>query len=106
KVPKAEIPVRWMTNSVFDHQSHAMVQCASCHTKSATSRETSDVLIPGIDTCRQCHVTATSAQKDYVAEGSCFECHEYHQWEKRHSVKPKFSISELLGKNAPAPPHP
>jgi hypothetical protein len=106
KVPKADIPSRWMPHSVFDHQAHAMVRCASCHTKSVTSRETADVLIPGVETCRQCHVTATSAQTEYVAEGSCFECHEYHQWEKRHSIKPRFSISELLGKNAPAPPHP
>jgi hypothetical protein len=89
-VARSAITTRWLPHAEFDHEAHQMVQCASCHTKANESRETSDVLIPGVQTCRQCH----RAGKD-AAEARCFECHVYHDWSKEKPVAGKYSIRQL-----------
>lgn len=78
EVAQAMIPARWMPHSRFDHQAHQMMACTSCHPKALTSSETSDVLIPGIQVCRECHHSGAKA-----AEARCFECHVYHDWSKK-----------------------
>src|SRR5205085_4789040 len=50
EVPPAAIPARWMKKAWFDHESHRMSACTECHAQAQTSRETSDVLLPKIDT--------------------------------------------------------
>jgi hypothetical protein len=89
-VAKAMLTTRWLPHAEFDHKAHQMVQCASCHAKAADSRETSDVLIPGVQTCRQCH----RAGKD-EAEARCFECHQYHDWSKEKAVAGKYTVRQL-----------
>jgi hypothetical protein len=89
-VAKAALTTRWLPHAEFDHQAHQMVQCASCHAKANDSRETSDVLIPGIQTCQQCHHAGTDA-----AEARCFECHTYHDWSKEKPVAGKYTIPDL-----------
>ena len=56
----------------------------------ADSRETSDVLIPGIQTCRQCHRAGNDA-----AEARCFECHAYHDWSKEKPVAGKYTVKQF-----------
>ena len=80
-VAKSAITARWLPHANFDHEAHQMVECASCHAKANESRETSDVLIPGVQTCRQCHRAGQDA-----AEARCFECHVYHDWSKEKPV--------------------
>jgi hypothetical protein len=89
-VAKAAITRRWLPNGNFDHEAHQMVECASCHAKATESRETSDVLIPGIQTCRQCHHAGQDA-----AEARCFECHRYHDWSKEKPVAGKYTVKQL-----------
>ncbi len=89
-VAKSAIIARWLPHAEFDHKAHQMVQCASCHVKANDSRETSDVLIPGVQTCQQCH----HAGKD-AAEARCFECHTYHDWSKEKPVVAKFTVQQL-----------
>jgi len=89
-VAKAAITTRWLPHANFDHEAHQMVSCASCHVKAPTSKETTDVLIPGIQTCRQCHHAGSDA-----AEARCFECHTYHDWSKENPPAGKFTIREL-----------
>ncbi len=89
-VAKAAITARWLPHANFDHQAHQMLQCASCHAKAKDSQETSDVLIPGIQTCRQCHRAGPDA-----AEARCFECHAYHDWSKEKPVVGKYSLKQL-----------
>jgi hypothetical protein len=81
EIPDAAIPARWMKKSWFDHDAHQNVACTECHAQAKTSRETSDVLMPKIDTCRKCH-----SSKSDSAEARCFECHFYHDWSKEVSV--------------------
>jgi len=94
-VAKSAIATRWLPHAEFDHQAHQMVECAACHAKANESRETSDVLIPGVQTCRQCHHAGTDA-----AEARCFECHSYHDWSKEKTVAGKFTVQQLAGRAA------
>ncbi len=77
EIPDAAIPAKWMKNAWFAHDSHQMVACVECHPKAATSKETSDVLLPTIETCRKCHNSSADA-----ADARCSECHFYHDWSK------------------------
>ena len=88
EVPKAGIAERWFPRAWFDHEAHQMLICSECHSKAKTSRETADVLIPGIETCRECHRPGTDS-----AESRCFECHVYHDWSKQKPVVGAFTIA-------------
>ena len=82
--------VQWMPHAKFDHGAHEGFTCVSCHAKALTSTESSDVLLPGIETCKTCHAPGPEH-----AESRCFECHTYHDWSKRKEVTPKFALPAL-----------
>jgi hypothetical protein len=89
-VTPANITLRWMQHAKFDHGAHEGFTCVSCHAKALTSTESSDILLPGIETCRKCHAPGPDH-----AESRCFECHTYHDWSKRREVTPKFTLPGL-----------
>jgi hypothetical protein len=89
-VEPARTTVKWMPHARFDHDAHRGFACESCHEKALSSTETSDVLLPGIATCKKCH-----APDPEHAESRCFECHTYHDWSKRKEVKPTFILPAL-----------
>jgi len=93
-VAKSNLTARWLSHARFDHHAHRMMTCNACHGNTLNSRETSDVLLPGIQTCQQCH--REDKPKD-AAEGRCFECHQYHDWTKAKRTKGRFTIPELRG---------
>ncbi len=99
EVAKSNLTARWFAHSEFDHHAHRMMSCTTCHTRTPESRETSDVLLPGIQTCQQCH---REDKPKEAAEGRCFECHQYHDWTKAKPTKGGFTIHQLRG-GAPAP---
>ena len=86
---------RWLEHATFDHRAHRMMTCTACHNQALESHDTTDVLLPGIQTCRECHRDAGRSKE--VAEGRCFECHQYHDWSQAHRPKGRFSIPELRG---------
>jgi hypothetical protein len=89
-VEPARTTVKWMPHARFDHDAHRGFACVSCHEKALSSAETSDVLLPGIATCKTCHAPGTEH-----AEVRCFECHTYHDWSKRKEVEPAFTLPAL-----------
>lgn len=89
-VAKSQLTARWLQHGEFDHEAHQMVKCESCHAKAQDSRETSDVLIPGVQTCRACHHSGQDA-----AEARCFECHTYHDWSKEKPVAGRYIVKQL-----------
>ncbi|MBS1840538.1 MAG: hypothetical protein JSS69_04160 [Acidobacteria bacterium] len=89
-VAPANITLRWLPHSRFDHDAHTGFTCVSCHAKALTSTESSELLIPGIATCRTCHAPGPNH-----AESRCFECHTYHDWSQRKEVKPAFRLPAL-----------
>jgi len=92
-VAKSAIPVRWLQHADFDHDAHRMVKCESCHAKAPQSRKTSDILLPGIASCRGCHQEGGAAHD--AADGRCSECHEYHDWQKEQVPRKDFTIPQL-----------
>jgi hypothetical protein len=79
------VPPVWLPHAVFDHTAHRTVNCRECHAKAyATGPDASttseDVMLPGVDTCRQCHAPAqTVAGKPRGGvRFDCVECHRYH----------------------------
>lgn len=70
--------------SPFNHQSHEVgkLTCKSCHA-AETSKLSSDVLLPKIKICRDCHIGEESYRRGgKFAEGTlpttCLTCHTYH----------------------------
>ncbi|HLW64676.1 MAG TPA: hypothetical protein VKS79_05100, partial [Gemmataceae bacterium] len=55
-----------------NHGSHRAMACTACHEKAQTSTQTSDVLLPKADLCKQCHNPAAGVRSD------CVTCHLYH----------------------------
>jgi len=66
---------RFMPHGWFDHAAHKREKCGSCHA-AATSTTSADLLLPGIKTCRTCHL-GEDAQEAKVPS-SCAMCHGYH----------------------------
>ncbi len=95
EVAKLNLTARWLAHAEFDHHAHRMMSCIACHSRTPASRETSDVLLPGIQTCQQCHRLQGAAKE--AAEGRCFECHQYHDWTKAKPTKGGFTIQQLRG---------
>jgi hypothetical protein len=89
-VAPANTTLRWLPHSKFDHEAHTGFTCTSCHEKAVASTESSDILIPGIATCKTCHAPGPNH-----AESRCFECHMYHDWSKRKEVTPTFTLPAL-----------
>ncbi len=66
-------PSRWFAKATFTHGSHEMIGCVECHSTSKESSRTSDVNLPGIESCRKCHSPSGGAAS------ACVTCHVYHQ---------------------------
>jgi hypothetical protein len=93
KIAPSNITARYLPRANFDHSQHGLVDCASCHAAALTSQQSSDVLVPGIATCRACHHSGAEA-----AESRCFECHTYHDPTQRKSAHSSFSLAEVQGR--------
>lgn len=120
KVLKPEIPVQWLTHGRFRHDRHASVDCLHCHSRDGTpateakrdayypalpdglkdttaifaSVSAKDVLMPKIETCRECHGSKQTALGRTSVRGDCAECHVYHH--TPHSVPAKPELQELI----------
>lgn len=73
RVEPPRIPGAWLGRAQFSHQSHEMLGCLQCHTQASTSVATSDVMLPGIASCRECHNPRAGAPSN------CTTCHLYHE---------------------------
>ncbi|HUP91470.1 MAG TPA: FHA domain-containing protein [Solimonas sp.] len=59
----------------FTHALHRATPCKQCHA-AATSASSEELLLPGIATCRSCHVDLHSPGG---VETACSDCHHFHQ---------------------------
>jgi hypothetical protein len=75
-VASASAPSDWFPGARFSHGAHDAAKCESCHEKARTSNQTSDLLMPGIATCKECH--AQGHESGRVVSG-CQGCHAYHE---------------------------
>lgn len=117
-----EIPPLWMPNSHFRHDRHLSVSCDYCHTRGGdkyqsvdrkqfypvlsneltastsiyASRTASDLLLPKIEACRQCHHDGTPQTGQSSVGDSCVHCHKYHHTPSKAVAKQ--GIVELFGR--------
>lgn len=66
---------RYMFKGWFDHKAHDTEKCTTCHL-APQSKNASDVLLPGIKTCRTCHDGESASGKKVAS--TCAMCHDYH----------------------------
>jgi hypothetical protein len=89
-VPPAKATARWFTKASFDHSAHQELTCESCHAAATKSTASSDMLLPGIETCRNCHNSGEA-----WGGNTCSTCHRYHDWSKEKGVDGKFKIKDV-----------
>jgi hypothetical protein len=67
----------WMPKARFDHSKHrtAQSECKDCH-RAERSQRSSDVSLPDIASCRECHTGNLPAPGKVVS--TCISCHGYH----------------------------
>ena len=74
RIKKVKLAETWFEMSWFPHSQHEEVQCTTCH-KANASKQAGDVMIPGIDTCRNCHGGAEATAR---IPTTCVDCHRFH----------------------------
>ena len=65
---------RYLSKGWFDHAAHDTEKCTRCHAAPVSSKS-SDLLLPDIASCRECH-GGESARK--AVPSACAMCHDYH----------------------------
>jgi predicted CXXCH cytochrome family protein len=92
KVEPANIPQVWQPHARFNHVSHRVMDCRSCHPNAAAlligdkeanpnaSKVNTDVNLPDIANCRQCHAPAQTVSGKRIGgiRDDCTGCHSYH----------------------------
>ena len=74
KVEPVRVTNIWQPLSVFNHEAHADASCESCHAAEQSSTS-SDVLLPKIESCRDCHGGQLTSDK---IPSTCISCHVFH----------------------------
>lgn len=69
---------RFLTHARFDHVAHRTEACSRCHTAEASKLAT-DVLIPPLANCRECHSDKGGSGRVATA---CVDCHGFHTAQK------------------------
>jgi predicted CXXCH cytochrome family protein len=77
-------PLR-MPHARFDHKAHASSKCVDCHDV-ARAKRISEVALPKIDKCRECHAGAKPVEAKLTS--NCLLCHGFH--DESHPWDPAF----------------
>ena len=79
ELPWAITPVNitdhWLPKNNFAHNQHSNTECSACH-NTANSKQSSNISIPDISTCRSCHGGAKPARNKVTS--TCESCHGFH----------------------------
>ncbi|MGA8147321.1 MAG: FHA domain-containing protein [Gallionellaceae bacterium] len=83
KVAPVTITSHWLRNARFPHASHSTATCTECH-DIELSEKSSDVAIPPIEKCRECHVGSEKVKNKISSR--CGDCHNFHNGNTHHSA--------------------
>jgi predicted CXXCH cytochrome family protein len=75
QVQPVQLTSNWMPRARFDHAAHISETCVSCHPGAPKSKRATDILLPDIARCRECHGGAGSSAK---VASDCLMCHPFH----------------------------
>lgn len=95
---------RFMMKGWFDHAAHDTETCSSCHA-AKKSGNASELLLPGIKTCRTCHGGEAS---NADVPSSCAMCHSFHAddgapWVPKFDMTRKRDLSKTRVENGKVP---
>ncbi|MDZ4784738.1 MAG: cytochrome c3 family protein [bacterium] len=96
EILKPAIPNTWMKAARFSHAAHEEVQCEDCHgsrgqlVRDSVSSE--DLLLPGVETCQNCH---SGEFKLSHIKSDCVMCHSYHD-SKEFDFHKKRTIKDIV----------
>jgi predicted CXXCH cytochrome family protein len=76
RVEPVQLTADWMPRARFDHAAHVSETCVSCHGKAPESKHATDILIPDIARCRECHGGSGSSAVKVASD--CLMCHAFH----------------------------
>ncbi|MSP50899.1 MAG: FHA domain-containing protein [Alphaproteobacteria bacterium] len=82
----------WMPKAIFVHAKHSTVDCTHCH-DAPKSTQSSDVLMPSINTCRECHGGENQASR---LPSPCAMCHVFHR-QDLGPMRPDFKKTAATG---------
>jgi predicted CXXCH cytochrome family protein len=92
QVLKPQIQDIWMNAARFSHAAHEEIKCESCHSGVRDSTKTTQVLMPKLETCRECH--SQEVQKNKI-QSDCVMCHSFHD-QKLISDEKKRAIDQII----------
>jgi predicted CXXCH cytochrome family protein len=97
------IPSVWLPHSQFSHRPHRLLECAACHQDVAKSKKATNVLLPGIAICRECHRTDSqeTGARQATAATDCVLCHQYHDRTKEKDWNGTLTIQRALTEGVP-----
>lgn len=75
RVAPVQLSEHALRHAKFSHAPHAGEECASCHA-APHSKSSSDVLLPDITRCRDCH---GGEQTTSQVPSTCLMCHDFHR---------------------------
>jgi hypothetical protein len=75
QVAPVRLTQNWMPRARFNHAAHITQPCTSCHNTAERSKRSSDILMPRIAKCRECHGDASDTSK---LSSDCVMCHRFH----------------------------
>ena len=94
RIAPTEIPDAWLPQARFAHSVHQQSDCKVCHKGAGTSIKTSDVSLPKIEVCRECHTPRRAAV-------TCTLCHAYHIPPRKRGPYPDLLKLKLETANVP-----
>ena len=65
----------WMPQARFTHAKHQSMSCSGCHSVDRSTKS-SDVAMPDLRSCRECHVGAQPVEGKVTSD--CATCHKFH----------------------------
>jgi predicted CXXCH cytochrome family protein len=83
----------------FSHAAHRSEKCESCHA-AATSKLSTDVLMPGLKRCRDCHGDPGSSER---IQSGCLECHGFHIAKEQQMGAPLKTVASPAPEAEPKP---
>ncbi|MDR3418043.1 MAG: FHA domain-containing protein [Nevskia sp.] len=78
-----------LEQATFSHAEHRTEKCESCHA-ATTSKLSTDVLLPDLKRCRDCHGDPGSSAR---IQSNCLECHGYHVAREQQMGAPIKTVS-------------
>lgn len=83
---------RFFQHGWFDHEAHRQEECSSCHQAANTSNAATDLLLPDLQSCRDCHLGESALQAEVPS--SCAMCHSYHPRDGAAAAPPRIARRE------------